>query len=37
MTRKGWLMPSARKNRRPMSVDTLLKKEKDGTLGGYSL
>lgn len=34
-TRRGWLTPSSRKGRRPMKVDTMLRKEKEGTLGGY--
>jgi hypothetical protein len=33
--RKAWSTSSARKGRRPMSVSTLLRKEKEGTLGGY--
>lgn len=36
-TRKGWNTTTSRKGRRPMRVDTLLKKEKAGTLGGYKL
>ena len=36
-TRKGWASPSSRSGRRPMRVSTLLRKEKDGTLGGYKL
>lgn len=36
-TRKGWLSPKSRKGTRPLRVSTLLKKEKDGTLGGYKL
>lgn len=36
-TRRGYLVPSSRKGRRSMRVDTLLKKEKEGTLGGYKL
>ncbi len=36
-TRKGWLSPKSRKGSVPMRVSTLLKKEKDGTLGGYKL
>lgn len=36
-TRKGWLAPKSRKGSVPMRVSTLLKKEKDGTLGGYKL
>lgn len=34
-TRKAWSTSSSRKGRRSMSVGTLLKKEKEGTLGGY--
>lgn len=37
MTRRGWAFASSRKGRRPMSVSTLLRKEKDGTLGGYKI
>lgn len=36
-TRKGWSSSSSRKGRRPMRVETMLKKEKAGTLGGYKL
>lgn len=36
-TRKGWLSPKSRKGTRPLKVSTLLKKEKEGTLGGYKL
>lgn len=36
-TRKGWLAPKSRRGSPPMRVATLLKKEKDGTLGGYKL
>lgn len=34
-TRKAWSSSKTRKGRRPMRVSTLLKKEKEGTLGGY--
>ena len=36
-TRKGWLSSKTRKGTRPMRVSTMLKKEKDGSLGGYKL
>ncbi len=36
-TRKAWVSSKTRKGTRPMRVSTLLKKEKDGTLGGYKL
>lgn len=36
-TRKGWLHPNSRSGRRSMRVDTMLRKEKDGSLGGYKL
>ena len=36
-TRKAWFVGSSRKGRRSMSVSTMLRKEKDGTLGGYKL
>ena len=36
-TRKGWLASKTRRGSPPMRVSTMLKKEKDGTLGGYKL
>jgi len=35
--RKGWNVVQSRSCKRPMSVETLLRKERDGTLGGYKL
>lgn len=34
-SRRAWGTSSSRKGRRPMRVSTMLKKEKDGSLGGY--
>lgn len=36
-TGKGWSVSNSREGRRPLRVDTLLRKEKDGTLGGHDV